>query len=172
MRSISRSDQIRDGVGPNVAPGPGGIPRLPPAPTSLIGRDAEIGEMQAALHDPTIRLVTLLGPGGVGKTRLAVRVAAEMARAGKHRVHFVALAPITDPATIMPTIAGAIGASGPDDEPTIERVADVIGTTDTLLVLDNFERLVDAGPILSELLSLCPGLTLLVTSRAMLRLIG
>ncbi|CAN5598737.1 hypothetical protein BH23CHL5_BH23CHL5_24710 [soil metagenome] len=135
--------------------------------TSFIGRERQVAELLALLHSSDIRLLTLFGPGGVGKTRLALSVTATIDSSKES--HFVALAPITDPEMVITSIALALGVSGPVDETMIDRVAAALGENDTLLVLDNFERLVDAGPVLTELLARCPSLQVLVTSRAVLR---
>ena len=146
------------------------LARLPEPLTSFVGREQEVQALLDLLRSPGERLVTLLGPGGVGKTRLALRVASEIAGDERRQVHVVQLAPITDPDFVVPTIGLALGVGGPAGDSMIDRIATTIGDSDTLLVLDNFERLVDAGPVLPELLSRCPGLTFLVTSRALLRL--
>jgi hypothetical protein len=138
--------------------------------TSFVGREQEVQELLDLLRSPGERLVTLFGPGGVGKTRLALRVASEIAGDERRQVHVVQLAPITDPDFVVPTIGLALGVGGPAGDSMMNRIAASIGDGDSLLVLDNFERLVDAGPVLPELQSHCPGLSFLVTSRALLRL--
>jgi predicted ATPase/DNA-binding CsgD family transcriptional regulator len=117
-----------------------------------------------------VRLVTLVGPGGVGKTRLAVRVATEL-ETGFHQIAFVPLAALRDSGLVEVTIARALGVDRADDG-IAEGLRARLGSGPMLLLLDNFEHLVDAGPLLAELLRACPGLTVLVTSRARLRISG
>jgi predicted ATPase len=137
---------------------------LPVQPTPLIGRERELAEVLqlVRLH----RLVTLTGPGGSGKTRLSLQAAAELLDEFRDGVWFVALASLRDPDLVLPTIAQTLGVKEPQtpDEYLRDR--------ETLLVLDNLERLLDAVPKLAELLRSAAGLKLLVTSRASLRVSG
>jgi non-specific serine/threonine protein kinase len=143
-----------------------------PAPlTSFVGREREVAAVSALLQEG-VRLLTLVGPGGVGKTRLAIRVATESAPVFPAGVAFVALASLADPALLQPTIAQTLGLREPADRPPGERLVAAVGDRRFLLLLDNLEHLVDAAPQLAELLSACPGVTLLVTSRVVLRLSG
>ncbi|HEY7118703.1 MAG TPA: LuxR C-terminal-related transcriptional regulator, partial [Tepidisphaeraceae bacterium] len=116
--------------------------------------------------------VTLTGPGGVGKTRLALRVAADMAADFSDGVAFVDLAAIREPEFVAPAIAQALGVRRADDQPALATLKAVLRLRELLLVLDNFEQVVDAAPVVSELLQACPRLTALVTSRALLHLSG
>jgi predicted ATPase len=135
---------------------------LPEQPTPFLGREKELGEVLRLIGDERIRLVTLTGPGGSGKTRLAVQAAAEVVDAHEHGVWWVGLQAVRDAELVLPTIAAALGASG---EP-----AQHIGQRRMLLLLDNLEQVVESAPALGELLSACPNLKLLATSREALRL--
>src|SRR5215217_6376388 len=145
---------------------------LPIPLTSFVGREREVAAVLALLRRPGVRLIALTGPGGVGKTRLAIRVAAEIADAFPDGVWFVALAPVRDPALVVPTIAQTLGLRESGTRTAEERLRDVLGDRRALLVLDNLEHLLDAGPLLPALLSDCPDLAILVTSRTVLRLSG
>ena len=140
--------------------------------TPLVGRDPEIATLRQWLADPTSRLITLVGPGGVGKTRLAVELARTIADESATRVVFVSLAVIRDARFVAPAIAEALGLTdvGPLDLPRRARVA--CKDQPTLLVLDNFEHVLEAAPLLGELLSSVFSLRSLVTSRAPLHLRG
>jgi non-specific serine/threonine protein kinase len=139
-------------------------PRLPRPLTPFLGRERELGELLELLLSEDVRLLTLSGPGGTGKTRLALRAAEEAAPAFADGVYWVALASLRDPALIGATIAQALGVKG--------EVAEAIGEKRLLLVLDNLEQVIAAAPELSALLSECPNLRLLVTSRELLRVHG
>ncbi|MDP9358712.1 MAG: adenylate/guanylate cyclase domain-containing protein, partial [Chloroflexota bacterium] len=142
---------------------------LPTAPTPFLGRAAVVGQISALLRDPGVRLLTLTGSGGVGKTRLALRVAADLLEAFPDGVRFVGLAPITDPALVLPAIARVVGVVPTGDRPLGEAVAAALRDKRLLLVLDNFEQVVEAAPQVADLLAGCPDLTVLVTSRVPLR---
>ncbi|MBB5161399.1 putative ATPase/class 3 adenylate cyclase/DNA-binding CsgD family transcriptional regulator [Mycobacterium sp. AZCC_0083] len=137
---------------------------LPVQLTSFVGRTTQIVELQQILRDS--RLVTLTGAGGVGKTRLAVRVAVDVAADFGDGVWFVDLAPITDPELVPLTAARALGLPDQPGRTTTETLQRAIGDRHRLIVLDNCEHLLDATAILSAaLLATCPGLTMLATSR-------
>jgi predicted ATPase/class 3 adenylate cyclase len=132
---------------------------LPRPASSFIGRERELLEVVALLGDGT-RLLTLSGPGGSGKTRLAIEAAAELVGEFRAGVFFVELAGLNDPALVIATIAQTLGAS--------EEVSMHIGERELLLVLDNFEQVIGAAPELRRLVEACPNLKLLVTSRELL----
>jgi predicted ATPase/DNA-binding XRE family transcriptional regulator len=160
---------------PEAPPTPPALPErplLPPALTPFLGRQAEVAAVVALVQDPTTRLVTLTGPGGIGKTRLAVRVGQEVARNYPDGVIFVDLAPLHDPALVLPSVATALGIREAPGRPLAELIAAFLRARSTLLILDNFEHLVEAAPVVTELLAAAPGVTALVTSRAPLRLRG
>jgi len=143
---------------------------LPLQPTPLIGREPEVAEISALLKQPEMRLLTLLGPGGIGKTRLVIAVATQMRSFFVGGTCFVGLAALSDPQLVMPTIARELGLKESGNRPPLEQVQALVGEQQFLLVLDNFEQVVAAAQELEELLADCPGLSILVTSRAVLHL--
>jgi predicted ATPase/transcriptional regulator with XRE-family HTH domain len=146
-------------------------PSLPAPPTPLIGREEEVASLVALLSGGA-RLVTLLGPGGVGKTRLALAVATAVAHQFADGAAFVPLGPLDDAALVIPAIAAALGLREAGEQPTRELVLGHLRERRLLLVLDNYEHLLAAAPEVAALLAACPDLAILATSRAPLRLRG
>ena len=136
----------------------------------MLGREAELAQLADLLELRDCRLLTLVGPGGVGKTRLALQVAADLAWAFADGVVFVALEAIVDPALVPSTIARALGVPERSGQPILDRLGYVLRERELLLVLDNFEQVLAAAPAVAALLRAAPGLTVLVTSRAPLQL--
>ncbi len=138
--------------------------------TSLVGREKEIVTLVNSLRQPDIRLLTLLGPGGIGKTRLSIQVAREARGYFSGGVCFVALASINHPERVISAIAESLDIQPRAETPLFEQVAYFLSDRQMLLILDNFEQVVNAAPLLEELLSACPLLKLQVTSREVLHL--
>jgi predicted ATPase/DNA-binding XRE family transcriptional regulator len=157
----------------DAAPPAGSAPAaLPGYLTELVGREHETAVALALLARPAVRLLTLTGPGGVGKTRLAVQVAREVGERFPDGVAFVPLAALADPALVPAAIAGALGVRDAGDAPLPATIAAALGGKRLLLVLDNVEQVVESAPVVGELLLACPGLRVLATSRAALRVGG
>jgi predicted ATPase/transcriptional regulator with XRE-family HTH domain len=145
---------------------------LPVPLTPLVGREQAARDIVQLLRDGHARLLTLTGPGGIGKTRLAQRVAGDLAEAFPEGVIFVPLASVANPDLVLPTIAQALGVREEPGQELIDLLRAAIGGQRLLLVLDNLEHLRPAAPSIGQLVQALPGITLLVTSRAPLRLRG
>jgi predicted ATPase/transcriptional regulator with XRE-family HTH domain len=157
-----------------------GIPRrilttpltnLPAQRTTLVGRERSIAEVTTLLEREGARLVTLSGPGGVGKTRLALQVATNLVDSYMDGVWFVDLAPIDDPALVVTAIAQALGVTTASERP-VDQLKAALRHKHLLLLLDNYEHVLEAAVLVSNLLAAAPRLSVLVTSRALLRLTG
>src|SRR6266480_1870650 len=145
---------------------------LPVQPTSLIGRQKEVAALLNLLQREEVRLLTLTGPGGTGKTRLGLQVAAELCEEFSNGVFFVNLAPLSDPELVVPSIAQTLGLKETAGQPLLDLVSAWLREKEQLLLLDNFEQVAEAAVEVSALLARCPQLHVLVTSRAVLHLSG
>jgi predicted ATPase/DNA-binding CsgD family transcriptional regulator len=148
------------------------VHNLPEQLTPLIGREPEIQAVCSLVRQPEVRLVTLTGPGGVGKTRLGLQVATALVDEFDDGVYFVPLAPIRDPDLVAPTLAQTLGLQETGDQPLRDLLKASLQDKRSLLLLDNFEQVLAAVPWLADLLAYCPHLTILVTSRAVLHIRG
>ena len=145
---------------------------LPPQPTSLIGREKEVSEVCERLSRPDVKLLTLTGAGGTGKTRLGLQAAAELTQHFEDGVYFVSLAAIRDPQLVVGAVAGTLGVKEAGGQPLLVSLEDYLREKHILLMVDNFEHLLEAAPKVTELLSAAPNLKVLATSRIPLRLYG
>jgi predicted ATPase/DNA-binding CsgD family transcriptional regulator len=173
LYSGRREQQTRRGVRvtATVAPRIQASP-FPNSPTALVGRERELMAVGDLVRQPAVRLVTLTGPGGVGKTRLTLGVAEAIGEDFPDGVWFVPLASIRDSALVVSAIARALDVRETGHRSLMDGIAHVLHEKEALLILDNFEHVVDAAPVVAELLARCPQLTCLVTSRALLRVTG
>lgn len=160
---------------PHVAGTPQPTPvswyELPSQPTPFIGRDAELGQLDELLGNPTVRMITLIGTGGIGKTRLAIEAAARNAKYYPNGTVFVPLAPVANGENIVLAIANAMLIRFSPGAPPIEQLAHYLSNLSMLLVLDNFEHLLDASDLISDLLAQAPQIQMLVTSRERLNIV-
>ncbi|SFS09323.1 Predicted ATPase [Agrococcus baldri] len=158
----------------------GGADEIPPTPdlrlpvpyTSTIGRERELGEVRELLAAGSDRVISLIGPGGIGKSRLAVEIARATEDLFPDGRYFLPLEGVFEPGLLLPTIAYVLGIRDNGEAVLEERVARALEGRRVLLVLDNFEQIIDAAPLLVRLFSLAPSATFLVTSRVVLRIRG
>jgi predicted ATPase/tetratricopeptide (TPR) repeat protein/DNA-binding XRE family transcriptional regulator len=144
--------------------------RVPAPPTSLVGREYEVETIATLLRKEDVRLMTLIGPGGVGKTRLAIEVARRSREAFADGVVFVPLAPLRDPELVPSVLAETLGVKDVADRPLQDALQRYLQGKEMLLLVDNTEHLLPAAPVVADLVEACPRLTVLATSRAPLRL--
>lgn len=145
---------------------------LPAQVTSFIGRETEIADVKELLESQQVRLLTLTGPGGTGKTRLSLQIAARLLDQYKDGVYFVSLAEAREPVLVVSKIAELLGVREGGSQSLLESVKGFLRDKHMLLLLDNFEQVLEAAPMVSELLGSAPQLKLLVTSRALLNVRG
>src|SRR6266849_2203737 len=143
---------------------------LPTQPTPFVGREQEVRTVCGLLCRPEVRLLTLTGPGGMGKTRLALHVAAELADQFADGVFLIPLAPLSDPEQVIPAIIQTLGVSDQSGHSPLTVLNAALKDKQMLLLLDNFEQVIPAALLVAELLAACPRLTILVTSQVVLRL--
>ncbi len=143
---------------------------LPTQLTSFVGREQELAAVAGLLA--STRLLTLTGPGGTGKTRLALQLAAAVADEHPDGVWFVALEPLRDPALVLSTVARTLGLTEKPSESALDALAETVGERRMLFVLDNFEQVVEAASDIGRLLRACPSIRVIVTSRAVLHISG
>src|SRR5215207_9086915 len=179
LKDLSRPERIFQLAAPDLPPEFPPLRTLESSPnnlplqhTPLIGREREVEEVCARLRSPGVRILTLTGPGGAGKTRVGLQAAAELLMEFEDGIFFVALAAIADPALVASTIARTLGLTESGAQPPEELLKGYLRDRQTLLVLDNFEQVLEAAPLLDELLSAAPNLKILATSRTPLRLYG
>ena len=145
---------------------------LPIPLTSFVGRHAEVEAVSSLIRDESVRLLTLTGPGGVGKTRLAFRVLEVLVHNFEDGVYFVALASLSDPQLVVPTIAQTLGIKEEGSTPIIKRLQEHLQHKGMLLLLDNFEQVASAAPQVTALLQSAPGVQVITTSRVSMHLYG
>ncbi|MEP6986983.1 MAG: tetratricopeptide repeat protein, partial [Chloroflexota bacterium] len=148
------------------------VTNLPAQLTSFVGRNNDVTEVCRFLHRPDVRLMTLLGPGGIGKSRLSLQVGASLQDEYEDGIFFVALAPVSRPEAVIETIAQTLKVEEVGTATLLEAVKSHLHQRQILLVLDNFEQIIDAAPLVNELLAAAPRLKVLTTSREELLIYG
>jgi predicted ATPase/DNA-binding CsgD family transcriptional regulator len=166
---MEKQEPIADGTSSQV---PGSESPLPAPATPLIGRSSEVSLGGQLMEREGVRLVTLTGPGGIGKSRLAVQIASDLRHRFSDGVYWISLEALHDAALVLPTIARSFGLTDQGDRPVLDRLKEHLHSRALLLLLDNFEQVVPAASQIAELLALCPGLKILITSRTLLRIRG
>jgi predicted ATPase len=179
LKDLQRPEHVFQLVHPGI---PGDFPaivslnvlpnNLPSQPTVFVGRQAELGEINNLLVADTVRLLTLIGPGGTGKTRLALQSGAELIDRFVDGTYFIDLAPIRDPNSVLAMIARTIGLNETSNGSMLDDLKGQLREKTMLLLLDNFEQVTSAAVQVAELLQFCPRLKLLTTSREALRVRG
>src|SRR5688572_1982672 len=145
---------------------------LPASATPLIGRVREIESVVELLRRPTVRLLALIGPPGIGKTRLSIAIAFDLLEDFADGVRFVPLAPISDPDLVVSAVTQSLDIREASNRPLLDILKSYLQSKQMLLLLDNFEQVVAAAPLFADLLADCPGMKMLVTSRELLHLYG
>ncbi len=189
-RSVAPADLVQPQAQTVMTPGTAGAPpgereqrdtsgdrkaseplwKVPTSLTSLVGREQDVAAICTLLSRPAVRLLTLLGVGGIGKTRLVIQVASQLRDRFADGVCFVGLASIRDPSLLLSSIAHELGLQEGGEQPLVETVTTWLRDKQFLLLLDNFEQIVSAALLVVDLLAACPRLVILVTSREVLRL--
>ena len=177
LKDLARPERVFELLAPDL---PAGFPplrtlerrpnNLPMQPTPLVGREREVAEVAERLRSEEVRLLTLTGPGGTGKTRLALQASADLLEEFEDAVFFVALATITEPQLVPSTIAEPLGVEESAGQFLMESLKGYLHKKHLLLVLDNFEQVLEGAAVVGELLAACPKLKALATSRIPLRL--
>ncbi len=170
--SLSDDESARHVTNPSAADRPHPSPQLPVYLTPFIGRESEIARALELLERDDVRLLTLTGPGGIGKTRLALRLASALAPRFSSGVCFVPLSAVTHPDMVLPTIARSIDVPDTGTRPLPDVLKTSLRDRRLLLILDNFEQVIDAAAQVTDLMAHCPGLNVIVTSRVVLRVQG
>jgi non-specific serine/threonine protein kinase len=147
-------------------------PALPRVHSSFVGREWELGTLRQMIRNPALRVITITGPGGVGKTRLSIEVASTLERVYGRNIWFAGLAPVGNAALVPAAIARALGVRESGTRSIVQDIIEFLAHRPALLLVDNFERLTEASWVISELVAACPQLTVLATSQAPLRLRG
>ncbi len=172
MLLAERFDQSRHDAAPAAGADIGLAARVPAPYTETIGREGELAELRALLAGGLHRVVSLIGPGGIGKSRLAIEAAHADADLFPDGVFFVPLEGVLEPGLLLPTIAYVLGVRDTGAATLEERIAQAIGDRHVLIVLDNFEQIIDEAPVIVGLYTLAPRACFLVTSRNVLRIRG